>query len=224
MPTAVGEPDALDDGVDPVAVGVAARELQRQQDVLLGGERRQQVERLEDEPDVTTAKLGELAVVHADDLRAGDRDGALGGDVEAGEDVHQGGLARPRRAHDGHELAGGNIDVDAPERLDGGLARAVAADDADGLDGWGLDDVSVRCVVVADVGNEHCGVSLSGMGGVHAATSSTSRAIRETAWFRAPPASSASVACASRRPVKPRPSRTPIDAMTRAPSPDGSTS
>ena len=49
--------------VEPRLVGLAAGEGQRQRDVLVGGERRHQVEGLEDEADLVPAQLGELLVV-----------------------------------------------------------------------------------------------------------------------------------------------------------------
>ena len=48
---AVAEADGVDDAVEPRLVGLAAGERQRQRDVLGGGQRRDQVERLEDEAD-----------------------------------------------------------------------------------------------------------------------------------------------------------------------------
>ena len=54
-------------------VGIAAGELQRQQDVLPRVEDRQQVEELEDEADVVAAQLGELAVVELAEVDAVDR-------------------------------------------------------------------------------------------------------------------------------------------------------
>ena len=55
--------------------------------------------------------------------------------VEAGEQVHQRGLAGARGAHDGRELAGGDLERDAAKGVDGGLAVAVAAGDRGGRDG-----------------------------------------------------------------------------------------
>ena len=52
--------------------------------------------------------------------------------VEAGEDVHERRLARARRAHDGGQAARGDVDRDAAQRVDGGVAVAVAADDVAG--------------------------------------------------------------------------------------------
>ena len=46
-------------------------------------------------------------------------------------------LARARRAHDGGEAAGGELDVDAVEGADGGVALAVHLDGVDGPGGDG---------------------------------------------------------------------------------------
>ena len=128
---ALGEADALDQRVErprgrPCAPAIASGSRM----FSSARERRQQVEGLEDEADVLAAQLGELAcrsssvmssppIVH----------GARGRAVEAGEQVHQRRLARARRAHDGGELAGGHVERDAAQRVDGGLALAVAAGD-----------------------------------------------------------------------------------------------
>ncbi len=58
-------------------------------------------------------------VVERAQLGAGDRDRARGRLVEAREQVHQRGLARARRAHDGDELAGAHVEIDTAERVHG---------------------------------------------------------------------------------------------------------
>ena len=65
MGQAVAEADGLDDRAQPCSVGAAAGQGQRQRDVLLGVERRQQVVGLEDEPDALAAEAGQLAVGQA---------------------------------------------------------------------------------------------------------------------------------------------------------------
>ena len=114
--------------------GLPPGELERQHDVLGRREHREQVEELEDEADVVAAQHRQLRVVEAADVDAGDRDLARGRLVEAGEDVHQRRLARARRAHDGGQAAGGDVDRDAAQGVDGRVALAVAADDVAGGD------------------------------------------------------------------------------------------
>ena len=70
---AIAEADLVDQLVEPLRVRLAAGELERQRDVLGRREHRQQVEELEDEPDVVAAQLGQLRVVERRDLDAGDR-------------------------------------------------------------------------------------------------------------------------------------------------------
>ena len=126
---AVGQADALDDGVRPVLVDLAAGELEREEDVLLRGEHGEEVEELEDEADVLAPELRQLGVAELGDGRPVDLDVALGGTVEAGEDVHEGRLAGARGPHDGGELAALDVQRDAAQRSHRGVAFAVDADD-----------------------------------------------------------------------------------------------
>ena len=64
----VAEADRLDDRGVPLRVGPPAGDRQRQQDVLLGGQRRHQVERLEDEADLVAAQPGQLLVLEPAEL------------------------------------------------------------------------------------------------------------------------------------------------------------
>ncbi len=124
----------LDQLVDPSLVGLATGDRERQHQVLLGGEHRQQVEELEDEAELLAAQLGQLAVVEAGDLLAVEQDGAGGRLVEAGEDVHQGRLAGARRPHDRGEAAALEAGADLDQGVDRGVALAVAAGHAVGFD------------------------------------------------------------------------------------------
>ena len=108
-------------------VDLLAGDRERQLHVLLGVQHREQVVELEDEADVLAAQLRQLVVVHPGDLLAGDRDRSARRLVEPGEDVHQRRLARARRAHDGRQLAALDLERDAAERVDRGLAFPVAA-------------------------------------------------------------------------------------------------
>ena len=64
MVEAVFEPYDADDFPEPVAVDRAVRDLQRQQNVLLGRQRWHEVEGLEDEADLFAPQLGELLLLH----------------------------------------------------------------------------------------------------------------------------------------------------------------
>ena len=66
--------DGVDDVVDPRLVGLAPGEPHRQRDVLGRRERRDQVERLEDEADAVTAELRELLVVELAEIGVADED------------------------------------------------------------------------------------------------------------------------------------------------------
>ena len=129
------EPEGGHEGVEPLAVHRRAGQLERQQDVLLGGEHRQQVEALEDEPDAVAAQPGQRAVVERGDLRGAEPGGARRGLVEAREHVHQRRLARAGRPHDRRERPGREVDVDPVERADLGGALAVDLGERPGAHG-----------------------------------------------------------------------------------------
>ena len=205
---ALGEADAGDQRVDLVGRRPLAGDREREQDVLLRRQRREQVERLEHEADVRAAQSREVAVLHARDVLAGDPDGARGGRVEAGEQVHERRLAGARRAHDGRELAGGQVERDAAEGVDGGVAVAVRA---------GQRRSPIRHAVDAGASR---GRAAKGRFLSQKATAS-SRATRERAASRAPADSRALVASASRRPTMPPDGRTDTDAWTSLPPSTG---
>ena len=112
----VAEPDGLHDRVEPLLVRLPAAERGRQGDVLERGEGRHEVERLEDEADLLAPQLRELLVRERVQVDAADDDATRRERVEAGEAVHQRGLARARRTHDRGPPAGRHGDVDAVER------------------------------------------------------------------------------------------------------------
>ena len=132
---AVGQSDGGDHVVDPVAVGLAAGEVHRQRDVLDRGQRRHEVERLEDEAQAVAPQPGELLFAGGGDVDVADGDRAAGEAIEAGHAVHEGRLAGAGRAHDGGELAGGEVDVDVVEGEDLGVAGAVRLGGAAGRSG-----------------------------------------------------------------------------------------
>src|SRR5215203_1151383 len=140
---AVGAPvleaDGADELVDPLLVGIAAGDRERQHQVLLGGEDRQQVEELEDEAELVAAQLGQLAVVEAGDVDSIEFDLARGRLVEPGEDVHQGRLAGARGAHDRGEAVALEAGADAGQGVDRGVTLAVAAVEVGGNHDWSVD-------------------------------------------------------------------------------------
>ena len=108
------------DGVDaPVDEG--------QLHVLLDGEGLDEIILLEDEADLLVADAGELAVGEVLDVRAVQKVGAPGGDIQAAQDVHEGGLAAAGLAHHGHELPVVDGQRDAIQRADLAL-QALAVD------------------------------------------------------------------------------------------------
>src|SRR6476619_730689 len=90
----VAQPDRPDHGVEPVHLRPTARDGQRQEDVLLGGQGWNEVEGLEDEADPVPAQGRQRLVVQAAQRHVADVDLAGAGGVEPGRAVHQGGLAR----------------------------------------------------------------------------------------------------------------------------------
>ena len=113
----------------PARVGLAPGDLERQEDVLLRGEHRQQVEELEDEADVVAAQRGQPGVIEAGDLDVADPHLPLVGLVEPGQDVHERGLARARRAHDGRQPLRPHVEIYAAQGVDRGVSLAVVAGD-----------------------------------------------------------------------------------------------
>ena len=126
MRAPIAEPDLGDQLIDPHPLWLAAGQLERQDNVFLSGEHRQQVEELEDETDVAAPKLRQLRVAEVPDLRAVDPDVALGWPVETGEDMHESRLAGPGRPHHRDQRALGHRQRHAPESIDGCLAFPVA--------------------------------------------------------------------------------------------------
>ena len=77
---------------------------QRQLDVLEDVQFVDQVERLEDEPDIPLAEFRAVFLLEPGDLVAEQRIAARGGIVQKPQDIEQRGLAAARGAHDGDEF------------------------------------------------------------------------------------------------------------------------
>ena len=123
---------------------MALRDHGRQGHVLLGGQRGEQVEELEDEPDVVAAELGELLVVESLVVEAANRDRARGGRLERADDMEQRALAGSGRAHDRDHLALFDRQVDAVQSAHLGAALAVVHVQVVRLDSCGGHEVNLR--------------------------------------------------------------------------------
>ena len=112
-------------GSDESLMGAHPRIDQRQLDVVQGGGTRQQVERLEDETDFLVANARQFVVAHVADQVAVDEVLALGGGVQAADEVHQSGLTGAGRPHDGDILAAPDLHIHAGDRMDFLVAHDV---------------------------------------------------------------------------------------------------
>src|SRR5436305_5002832 len=84
-----------------------------------------QVERLEDETDLTAADLGQPVVGQPAGVGAVEQVAPAGRDIETAQYVHKRGLARSRWAHNGDQFAVVDSQVDAGERRYLDLAHPV---------------------------------------------------------------------------------------------------
>ena len=100
----------------PGAAPGRAGQLGGQQHVVGDGQVVEEVEELEDEADVPGAEPGEGALPQLVDALPGHRDRSPGRPVKPGDEVEQGGLPRPGRAHDRGHLAGRHRDADLGQR------------------------------------------------------------------------------------------------------------
>jgi hypothetical protein len=105
---------------------------QRQLDVAQRGRARDQVERLEHEPDPGVADLGELVVAQLADVDPVQAVPATARHIQAAQDVHHRALARPRRAHDRDEVSFADHEIHRAQRSH--LHVAVAVDLRDALE------------------------------------------------------------------------------------------
>ncbi len=125
MGEAVVDPDRRDDLTEPLTVRLLPGDRQREEDVLLRGERRDEVEGLEDEPDPAAAQHREVAVVECAQFGVADEDPAFGEIVEPGEAMQQCGLAGTRRPHDRGELAAAEGNGHVVEGAHGRFALSI---------------------------------------------------------------------------------------------------
>src|SRR5690606_11403631 len=97
------------------AVIAAARQGERQGEVLAHRQRVDEIEELEYDADMAAPEQGTGGLRHAGEVYAA-HDHATGvGGLDGGDDVEQRGLAAAARPRDGHELARGEVEVDSIE-------------------------------------------------------------------------------------------------------------
>jgi acyl-CoA thioesterase-1 len=119
------EADRADDRVEPGPVLVLTGQGEREQDVLLRGERGDQVVLLEDESEPVAAQQRKVGLVERRERGVADERLTRGQSVESGDALHQRALPGSRRPHDGGELVEREVDRDTGQRVDGGVALAV---------------------------------------------------------------------------------------------------
>jgi hypothetical protein len=133
----VAESDRVDHGVEPPGGGVVTRDVERQGDVLGSGQGRDQVERLEDEPDLLPAEQGELFLRERRQIDVADEHPSAGRRIQARHAVKEGRLTRSGRPHDRAEAAPLELDGHAVQRSDGGVALAIDLREIDRAGGRG---------------------------------------------------------------------------------------
>ena len=127
--TELREPHRVEQEVEPPRLEAPAAEPQREGDVVLDVQGRQQVVRLEHEAHVIAPEGGELTCLQARDLGSAEVDGAAAGPVKSRSTVQQRALARAGGAHDRGEGALRDGEVHAAEGGDAAGACAVGLDD-----------------------------------------------------------------------------------------------
>ena len=96
--------------------GAASGDDSRERHVLERAHPLEQVEELEHEPDVLPPQARTAVLVLAGERHPCQHDLAARRRVDAGDQLQQRRLPAPRRPDDRHELAGGDLEVDAAER------------------------------------------------------------------------------------------------------------
>ncbi len=119
----VHEPEGLRHLRQPLLGDVAPGDGRGQGDVVARTQGRDQVEPLEDEADGVASQGRQGIVVEGGEVVTVQDHPARGGCVEAGQELHQRGLAGSRGTHDGREVASHDVQVHPVQ----GLHRARAA-------------------------------------------------------------------------------------------------
>ncbi len=98
---------------------------QRNTDVFLGSQARQQIEGLKHEADAGVPNDGQLVVASARDFSSSQEIGAVRGLVQQADDIHQGRFTTPRWPHDRQQVASVHLEVNPPQDLHGNGADMI---------------------------------------------------------------------------------------------------
>src|SRR3984957_7194347 len=116
MMSALRKPYAGEGGLGFFFVGHAVKVL-RQHDVFNRGEKRNEMELLKDEADFVRAHPRQFRRRNRRDILTVKPNFSGRGTVQAANQIHQGGLARARRPHDGKPFTLGDVQRDVTQRV-----------------------------------------------------------------------------------------------------------
>src|SRR5438093_13573279 len=138
MARTVGEADEVEEFLRPSLPGraVFGGEAHRQLDVFLGGERRDEVEELEDEARLAQSISDELSVAHVDQVGAVHLDPTRGRAVDSAKDIQERRLAASRRPSNRDEFAVVDVQAEAAQGDDFRFPRSIHFDQVLGQDLW----------------------------------------------------------------------------------------
>ena len=133
----IGQAELFQQLVGPVAGNSTepTADLVDHQQILAGGQERDQIDGLEDEAHRIPAELGELASRVVRDLLAGHHHRAVRRRQQPAGDRAQGGLAGSRGAHERHDLVAGDGEVNVVEGHDDVVCDRVDLGDTPHLKG-----------------------------------------------------------------------------------------
>ena len=129
MVRAVTEPDVAEQGARATERIGRADDLQRDRDVLRGGQGRDQMIGLEDVAERVAAESRERVLVELGDLDVGDGDRARARAVETRDESQQGRFPASGGSGDRADLARGDVERDAVEYRERSSAARQAHDD-----------------------------------------------------------------------------------------------
>src|SRR4051812_35207891 len=97
---------------------VQVGQLQGKLDIFKRVQNREQIEGLEDKPDVFISPVRDLLIRHFAQVCAEHFDLSAAGSVHGSDEMKEGGFARSRGSHQSHEIASRDLNVDGVERND----------------------------------------------------------------------------------------------------------